>query len=83
MASSGSSPSRGASLKASTQTRRRSKEKIRGRAQGAVYRRPGKRERTELQKVVRFIRVVVNGPNDVYVERKRPVGGFWVNPASS
>jgi hypothetical protein len=38
MASSGSSPSRGASLKASTPTRRRSKEKIRGRAQGAAYR---------------------------------------------
>jgi len=38
----------------------------------AAYRGPGKRERTELQKDVRFIRVVVNGPNDVYVERKRP-----------
>jgi hypothetical protein len=36
MASSGSSPRRGASLKAPTQTLRRSKRKIRGRAQGAA-----------------------------------------------
>ena len=39
-----------------------------------TLRGPGKRERTELQKDVRFIRVVVNGPNDVYVERKRWIG---------
>jgi hypothetical protein len=41
-----------------------------GRRTGVLGR---ERERTELQKDVRFIRVVVNGPSDVYVERKQRI----------